>query len=104
MAGARPARIVIVNKDGVVSRGLIKVEPTAAGIFTSRANGAGAPAAVASADGRNFNIGMSNPDGTPVAIDAGNYVSLFGTGIRYRSNEVGVSIGGMNITPLFAGA
>src|SRR5262249_14749843 len=99
----RPASIVIVNKNGIVSRGTMTVSATAAGIFTGKADGTGAPAGVASADGQNFNILLSNPNGTPVAIDAGNFVVLFSTGLRYKSGPVGIMIGGVDVTPLFAG-
>jgi uncharacterized protein (TIGR03437 family) len=55
---------------------------------------------VASADGQVFNINLSNADGTAVAIDAGNFVSLFGTGFRYTSAPITLSIGGTAVTPL----
>jgi uncharacterized protein (TIGR03437 family) len=109
------AEVVIVTQEGAVSSGVIKVATTAPGIFTVTANGAGAPAAVASADGVNFNIAVANPDGTPRPLDAGVYVSLFGTGLRFAPNadlndqngvgeSVGITLGGINVAPLFAGA
>jgi uncharacterized protein (TIGR03437 family) len=93
-----------VAKDGSVSRGTVAVSESAPGIFTRLSNGTGAPAAVASADGQVFNINVANADGTAVAIDAGNFVSLFGTGFRYGSTATTLSIGGTNVTPLFVGA
>jgi len=101
---AGPAQVVVVAKDGTVTRGTVNVSESAPGIFTQTANGLGAPAAVASANGTNFNIFMANPDGTPVAIDAGNFVALFGTGLRYGSTPATISIGGTAVTPLFVGA
>ena len=59
---------------------------------------------VASADGANFNLQTSNPDGTPVTLDAGNYVALFTTGMRYATTATMITLGGTNITPLFVGA
>jgi uncharacterized protein (TIGR03437 family) len=97
---AGTAQIVIAAKDGTVSRGVVTVSASAPGIFTRTANGLGAPAAVASVDGQVFNIAMSNADGTPVAIDAGNFVALFGTGFRYGSTAMTMSIGGTAVTPL----
>ena len=47
---------------------------------------------------------MANADGTAVPIDAGNFVMLFGTGIRYASTAMTMSIGGTAITPTFFGA
>ncbi|MEP7338547.1 MAG: CHRD domain-containing protein [Acidobacteriota bacterium] len=97
---AGEAQVVIVAKDGTVSRGVVNVSASAPGIFTRTSNGLGAPAAVASVDGQVFSINMSNADGTPVAIDAGNFVSLFGTGFRYGSTAMTMSIGGTAVTPL----
>ncbi len=97
---AGPASVVIVAKDGTVSRGTVNIAASAPGIFTRTATGAGAPAAVASTDGQNFNIVMANPDGTPVAIDAGNFVMIFGTGFRYASTAMAMTIGGTAVTPL----
>jgi uncharacterized protein (TIGR03437 family) len=98
------ARLVIVAKDGTVSQGELQVINVAPGIFTRTANGRGAPAAVASSDGVNFNLTMSNADGTPVEISAGTYVTLFGTGWRFHSGDVRLTVGnGMTIPFLYAG-
>lgn len=97
---AGPTQVVVVAKDGSVSRGLVNVTPSAPGIFTRLANGLGAPAAVAGPDGTNFPTSMSNTDGSPVAIDAGSFVSIFGTGFRYASGVMAMSIGGTAVTPL----
>ncbi len=97
---AGPAQVVVVAKDGSVSRGTVNISQSSPAIFTRAANGTGAPAAVASADGTTFNISMSNADGTPVAIDAGNTVMLFGTGFRFASTAMTMSIGGTAVTPM----
>jgi len=97
------AEVVVVAKDGTVSRGVVKVTNTTPAIFTGRGDGAGAPAAVASRDGQNFDILLSNADGSPVPIDAGNYVALFGTGMRFSSTPMKINIGGVDIFPLFFG-
>ena len=94
------AQLVVVAKDGSVSRGTITVTPSAPGIFTRLANGTGAPVAVAGMDGTTFPTQMSNTDGTAVAIDAGSFVMLFGTGFRYASGAMTMSIGGTAVTPL----
>lgn len=99
-----PVQVVVVAGNGTVSRGTLNVLQSAAAIFTAKADGTGAPAAVASGDGANFNINVANPDGTPAPIDAGNFVALFGTGMRFASGPVTISIGGTNVTPLFVGA
>lgn len=97
---AGTAQLVLVAKDGSVSRGTITVTPSAPGIFTRLANGTGAPVAVAGMDGTTFPTQMSNADGTAVAIDAGSFVMLFGTGFRYASGAMTMSIGGTAVTPL----
>lgn len=99
-----PAQVVIVSGDGTVSRGTLNVAQSTPAIFTRLATGTGAPAAVASADGTNFNINVSNPDGTPATLDVGNTVALFGTGLRFASGPVTLTIGGVNVTPSFVGA
>src|SRR4030095_1931850 len=48
------ADVVVVAKDGAVSRGKVKVAGSIPAIFTGKSDGAGAPAAVASRDGQNF--------------------------------------------------
>jgi uncharacterized protein (TIGR03437 family) len=98
------AQVVVVNRNGIVSRGQVSVANTAPGLFTSNRQGTGAPAAVASADGQTFNILMGNTDGTPREIEAGYFVALFGTGFRFASGAATMSAGGTNITPLFVGA
>ena len=99
-----PAQVVVLAKDGSVSRGTLNVSQSAPALFTRLFNGTGAPAAVASADGQSFNIVMANADGTPVQIDAGNFVMLFGTGLRYGSTPMAMTIGGTAVTPTFVGA
>jgi len=97
------ARVIVIAKDGMVSQGQALITATAPGLFTRRANGQGAPAAVASADGVNFNTNISNPDGAPVAIDAGSFVALFGTGLHFNSGGATLMLGSTNIPALFAG-
>ncbi|MGH9851523.1 MAG: CHRD domain-containing protein, partial [Blastocatellia bacterium] len=99
-----PAAVVAVARDGTVSRGALNVAQSAAAIFTSNSLGTGAPAAVASTDGQVFNILVGNTDGTPREIGAGNFVALFGTGLRYGSAPMTIAIGTTNVTPSFVGA
>lgn len=99
-----PTAIVVVARDGTVSRGLLNVVQSNAAVFTSNSQGTGAPAAVASADGQVFNILMGNADGTPREVAAGNFVALFATGVRFASTAMTMTIGATNVTPLFVGA
>lgn len=99
-----PVQVVIVAGDGTVSRGTLNVAQSTPAIFTALANGTGAPAAVASANGTDFNINVANSNGTPATLDVGNTVALFGTGLRFASGPVTLTIGGVNVTPSFVGA
>lgn len=100
-----PAVVLVVARDGSVSRGQLNISQSNPAIFTSTATGAGAPAAVASTDGTTFNILMGNPDGTPREISAGNFVMLFGTAFRFFSTALtnACRIGTTDVTPSFIG-
>jgi uncharacterized protein (TIGR03437 family) len=98
-----PAEVVVVAKDGVVSRGTINVTTTTPAIYTRTGDGAGAPAGVGSKDGQNFDLALSNSDGSPVPIDAGSFVTLFGTGLRFPSTPMKIMVGGVEIDPLYFG-
>lgn len=86
--GVLPGRasVVIVAGDGTVSTGSVNIVVAAPALFTTRADGTGAPAAVASATGVVFDLPVGNSDGTPRPLDAGNFVALFGTGVRLAAN------------------
>ncbi len=98
------AVVEILSGDNVLSRGAINLASAAPSLFTSNASGAGAPAAVATKDGVNF-VTAGNADGSPNPIDAGDYLALFGTGIRRASaSAIKITIGGKDAPVLFAGA
>jgi len=98
------AVVEITAADGSVSRGTVNLANAAPSIFTSNASGTGAPAAVATKDGVNFTA-VGNPDGSANLIDPGDYLVLFGTGMRKVSAaSVEVIIGGRYAPTLFAGA
>lgn len=110
------ASVVVVSGDGTISQGQVVITPTAPAIFTTRADGTGAPAAVASTPDmpNNFSLLVGNPDGTPRPLDVGGFVSLFGTGFRFAQNSdltnangvaesVTLTIGGVSVTSLFVG-
>jgi uncharacterized protein (TIGR03437 family) len=101
-----PAAVIVRNSAGALARAVVNVANVAPGIFTHLANGKGAPAARASTDsGQTFPLVMSNADGTPVEIQTGNIVMLFGTGLRFRStSQVTATAGGVELSPSFAGA
>jgi len=106
--------IMTVAGNGVVSQGQLQALAEAPGIFTANASGAGAPAAVWTLDGVNYSS-VTNPDLSPKSVPAGAYFVLFGTGIRRApdpnaadgngvAESVQVTIGGIALTPLYAGA
>ncbi len=62
-----------------------------------------APAALATVDGVNHRP-VGNPDGTPNPLKAGDFLILFGTGIRgAAAGTVKLSIGGVDAPTLYAG-
>ncbi|HKQ76045.1 MAG TPA: CHRD domain-containing protein [Blastocatellia bacterium] len=103
---AGPAAVNVVARDGTVTRGTLNVALSSPSLFTANQTGIGAPAAVASTDGTNFNLLLGNPDGTPRAIPPGSFVMLFGTGMNFGSTALtnAVRIGTTDITPMFVGA
>jgi uncharacterized protein (TIGR03437 family) len=103
---AGPGDIVIVAGDGSVTSGSLNMGGVSPGLFTILGNGAGAPSGYATKDGTTFTQLGDMASGVAAPIDAGSFVSLFGTGCRFASGasaDMTVSIGGMNITPLFIG-
>lgn len=98
------AIIEITSADGTISRSEIKVAAIAPAIFTANSQGTGAPAALATADGIIY-YGVGNPDGTSNYVQTGHYLVMYGTGFRYAlSDEVKITIGGINAPVLYAGA
>lgn len=98
------AVIEIVSATGAVSRGTVTLASVAPSLFTSNASGTGAPAAVATKDGVNY-VAVGNADGSANLLDSGDYLALFGTGLRKASlSAVKITIGGQEAFALFAGA
>lgn len=98
------AVIEITSGDGTLARATLPITSVAPSLFTANASGSGAPAAIATKDGVNF-YPASNADGTPIPLDAGDYLILFGTGFRRPAKEtVKITIGGKEAPVLFAGA
>ncbi|MCI0336089.1 MAG: hypothetical protein L0226_00790 [Acidobacteria bacterium] len=98
------AVIEILSGGGALSRGTMSLLTAAPSLFTSNAEGTGAPAAIATKDGVRF-VAVGNSDGTPNALDAGDYLVLFGTGFRKApKGTVKITIGGVVAPVLYAGA
>ncbi|MBS1788604.1 MAG: hypothetical protein JST85_12825 [Acidobacteria bacterium] len=93
------AVIEILAADGSLSRGTINLSSVSPSLFTANASGSGAPAAVVTKDGVNFSA-VGNADGSPNPVDVGDYLVLFGTGLRKASaSTVQITIGG-NFAPV----
>ena len=98
------AVIEIIAADGALSRGALNLSSVAASLFTSNASGTGAPAAVATKDGVNY-TSVGNPDGTSNLLDVGDYLVMFGTGMKKASAaSVRITIGGRDAAVQYIGS
>jgi uncharacterized protein (TIGR03437 family) len=99
------ATVTITNGNGLITTGLLQVDPIAPGIFTANANGSGVPAAVwlcLRADGTQSFQPVARYDETTrrmvsVPLDAcgvcpQSFLLLFGTGWRGRTDLQGVAV------------
>jgi uncharacterized protein (TIGR03437 family) len=105
-AGVSPgtAIIEITTSDGQLSRSELAISSIVPSLFTANAAGTGLPIGVVSPDGINF-YPLSNPDGSPAALNGGEYLVLFGTGFRKAAREsVQITIGGRPVQTIFTGA
>jgi uncharacterized protein (TIGR03437 family) len=113
------ARAVITREDGITSESSLTIAATSPGVFTANSGGSGVPAALAvrvAADGTQtpvpvFQCGATAETCVPAPVNLGAdtdqlIVSLFGTGIRFRSSleAVQVQVGGERADVLYAGA
>ena len=103
-AQAGDAVIEIIAADGSLSRGTLKLASVGASLFTSNASGTGAPAAVVTKNGVNYST-VGNPDGTSNLLDVGDYLVLFGTGLRKASlASTRITIGGRDAAVQYIGS
>ena len=101
-----PVAVSIINSTGAASSGEVVVLSSAPALFTFTADGRGVPAALTTYDGSYFEP-VVNADGSPRPVDPGtvwqpNYLTLFGTGIG-RATSLKVRLGGVELTPMYAG-
>lgn len=101
------AQITITSGTGATSTGQSQIAEASPALFTTTYNGRGLPVALTTFDGKAFEP-VVNPDGSARPVNCGtasrpNYLLLFGTGLR-RAGNVKVRIGGIEVTPQFAGA
>ncbi|MCI0524736.1 MAG: heme-binding protein [Acidobacteria bacterium] len=105
-AAPGPAQLIINNGAGGVSQGQLQIANSSPAIFTASFTGRGMAVALTTFDGVNFDS-VVNPDGSARMINCGshwrpNFVTLFGTGLR-RAPNLRVRIGGVEVTPTYAG-
>ncbi len=98
------AVIEVMTSDGQLSRNTLTLSAIAPSLFTANASGTGVPVGVVSPDGIGF-YPISNADGTPIALNGGDYLVLFGTGFRRAATEtVEITIGGRKVPTIYTGA
>lgn len=104
------AVVTVMNGGSVIAVGTVVVETVSPGIFTILASGKGTPVAQTTFDGTLFQA-VGYTDGSARALNVGtasrpNYLILYGTGLRRRSNmnNVRVTIGGVQAEVTFLGA
>ena len=112
------ATITVLTGTGSTSTGKVAIKNASPGIFTANGNGAGVPAALAvrvSADGTQTPVNVFACDAAgrcapaPMSMGAATdqiFVSLYGTGVRKRTDleKVTCTIGGVAAPVSFAGA
>ncbi|MFN7947622.1 MAG: IPT/TIG domain-containing protein [Blastocatellia bacterium] len=98
-----PATVVVTDAAGsVLAQGTLNVARAMLSLFTSNSAGTGAPAALVTADGISYsNVGK--PDGSSNVVPAGQYLVLFGTGIRGTVDDIKCFIGGVEAPVAYAG-
>lgn len=112
------ATITVTNANGTTRSGVVSINRTAPGIFTTNFSGRGTASAVTTTDGVNFQS-LLNADGTERAVDPGTaakptYLALFLTGVRNApasnpndadgvAESVQVNIQGIPATVAYAG-
>lgn len=112
------ATVTVLNKTDVVALGSLEVAATAPGLFSANANGQGAAVGALQrrkADGTDVFEPLAQFDAAqqlfvPRALDLQapneqHFVTLYGTGIRFRSSSLPVTaqIGGRPVEVLYAG-
>lgn len=97
------ATVLVTNDQGTtIAQGELAMATSSLNIFTHNQQGTGAPAAVFTADGVTYN-NVTNGDGSMNVVPPGNYLVLFGTGVRSGS-DIKAFIGGVEAQVDYAGA
>lgn len=110
-----PAQLRIRGAGGVTVAASLSIAPVAPALYSASADGRGTPAAILGRLGPGGNAtfeptfecsgGVCSAKALDISPSDEFYLGLFGTGIRGRSalNRVTITIGGLNLVPIFAG-
>lgn len=97
-----PASVVVTDTQGsVVAQGTLNMSASNLSIFTNNQAGTGSPAALITADGITY-TSVNNGDGSTNNVPPGQYLVLFGTGVR-AGQDVKAFIGGIEAPVDYAG-
>lgn len=97
------AIVEVTAANGSITRCELPINSSFPAIFTANQQGTDAPAGDATPDGKVY-YRIGNPDGSANPVAVGHYLQLFGTGFRNAAfDTVQVSIGGKEVTVLYAG-
>lgn len=97
------ATVVVTNDQGtVLAQGELYMAASSLNIFTQNQQGTGSPAAAFTADGITYTQ-VNNGDGSTNNVPPGNFLVLFGTGVR-DGKDVRAFIGGIEAQVDYAGA
>lgn len=97
------ATVIVTNDQGaVLAQGDLYMAASSLNIFTQNQQGTGSPAAAFTADGITYSQ-VNNGDGSTNNVPPGNYLVLFGTGVR-EGKDVKAFIGGIEAQVDYAGA
>ena len=97
------ATVVVTDEQGaVLAQGELYMAASSLNIFTQNQQGTGSPAAAFTADGITYTQ-VNNGDGSVNTVPPGNYLILFGTGVR-DGQDIKAFIGGIEAQVDYAGA
>ncbi len=98
-----PATVVVTDDQGtVVAQGSLTMATSSLNLFTANQSGTGSPAALITTDGLTYTP-INNGDGSTNVVPPGQYLVLFGTGIR-QGSDVKAFIGGIEASVEYAGS
>ncbi len=97
------ATVVVTDSQGnAVAQGDLYMAASSLNLFTNNQQGTGSPAASFTADGLTY-TSVNNPDGSTNVVPPGNYLILYGTGVR-AGRDIKAFIGGLEAQVDYAGA